>query len=80
MENIENLKLLYDIEISVSVILGKIERNLEFLLNLKEGEIIELKKHTEDYLEINLDNIPFGKGELVIVNNKFGVRLIDLVK
>lgn len=80
METLNNLKLLYDIDVNVSVVLGKLEKNLGFLLNLKEGEIVELNKNTEDYLEINLGNVPFGKGELVIVNDKFGVRLIDLVK
>lgn len=80
MEKADNLKLIYDIEVEISVILGKLSKNIEYLLNLKEGELLELNKNIEDYLEVYIQDIPFGKGELVIVNDKFGVRLIDLVK
>lgn len=80
MENLEKLKLLYDIEIELSAFIGKIEKNIEYVLNLKEGDLIETDKSIDDYLEIYIGDLIFGKGELVIVNDKFSVRLIDLVK
>lgn len=80
MEKLDNLQILHDIDVDVYVVLGKLTRSIDYLLNLKEGEVVELGKNTEDFLEIYLQDIPFGKGELVVVNDKFGVRLIDLVK
>ncbi|MCX7737866.1 MAG: FliM/FliN family flagellar motor C-terminal domain-containing protein [Hydrogenothermaceae bacterium] len=53
---------------------------MDYLLSLKEGDIIELNKNIEDYLEVYLEDKPFGKGELVIVNDKYSFRLIDLVR
>lgn len=80
MENLEKLKLLYDIEIELSAFVGKIEKNIEYVLNLKEGDLIETDKIIDDYLEIYICDLIFGKGELVIVNDKFSVRFIDMVK
>lgn len=80
MDSLDKLKLLYDIEVRLSLILGVVDKNIEYILNIKEGDVIELNKNIEDYLDINLEGEPFGKGELVIVNDRFSFRLIDLVK
>lgn len=80
MENLEKLKFLYDIEVELSAFIGKIDSNIEFILKLEEGDLIEIDKNIDDYLEIYVGNLIFGKGELVIVNDKFSVRLIDMVK
>lgn len=80
MENLEKLKFLYDIEVELSASIGKIDSNIEFILKLEEGDLIEIDKNIDDYLEIYVGNLIFGKGELVIVNDKFSVRLIDMVK
>lgn len=80
MENLEKLKFLYDIEVELSASIGKIDSNIEFILRLEEGDLIEIDKNIDDYLEIYVGNLIFGKGELVIVNDKFSVRLIDMVK
>ncbi|MEZ0323950.1 MAG: FliM/FliN family flagellar motor switch protein [Hydrogenothermaceae bacterium] len=80
MSTFEDLKFLYDVELDIIVSIGQIEKNFGYLLNLVEGDIIEINKNIEDYLDICIENIPFGKGELVVVNNRYSVRLIDLVK
>lgn len=80
MENLETLKLLYDIEVEVSVLIGKVVRSIDYVLNIKEGDVIEINKSIDDYLDIYIEDVAFGKGELVVVNDKFSVRLIDLVK
>ncbi|MEJ5173049.1 MAG: FliM/FliN family flagellar motor switch protein [Hydrogenothermaceae bacterium] len=80
MDIFENLKFLYDVELDITVSIGQVEKNFGYLINLEEGDIIELNKNVEDYLDIFVEDIPLGKGELVIVNDRYSVRLIDLVK
>lgn len=80
MDRFENIRFLYDVEVKMSVVLGQVYKNFEYLLGMEEGDIIELNKNIEDYLDVYLNDVKFGKGEMVIVNEKLSIRLIDLVK
>jgi len=53
-------------------------KNFIDILRLKEGDIIKLDKNLEDYIEIYLRGQLFAIGELVVVNEKYAVRVVDL--
>jgi len=80
MITIEDLKFLKDVEVEVRVELSTIVRNFEFLLNIKEGDIIPLEKSLEDFLIMHVGNIPFAIGEMTNINEKYGIRIVDLIK
>jgi Flagellar motor switch/type III secretory pathway protein len=76
----KKISLIKDINIPIVIELASLKKNFEFLLNLKEGDIIDLEKNIEDFVNIYFLNKKVGFGELVNVNEKYGVRLVDLIK
>lgn len=74
-----DLDFLSDISLYLNVEVGKTKKLFIEILKLKEGDIISLDKSTEDYLDIYLNGSPFAIGELVVVNEKYSVRLVDIV-
>ncbi len=78
-EKIEQLKFLEDVEVRITVSVGKTRKLFADILNMKEGDIIKLDKNVEDYLDIYINGKFFAIGEMMVVNEKFSVRVIDLV-
>ncbi|ACD67234.1 MAG TPA: flagellar motor switch protein FliN [Sulfurihydrogenibium sp.] len=76
----KKISLIKNINIPIVIELASLKKNFEFLLNLKEGDIIDLEKNIEDFVNIYFLNEKVGFGELVNVNEKYGVRLVDLIK
>ena len=68
-----------DIRLKVSLVLGSKELPLSKVLKLKEGDLITLDTKLEDYLEVRLNDEKFGIGELIVINDKVSLRLVDLV-
>lgn len=77
-EKYEAVKFLEDVELKVSVSVGSTQKFFGEILKMKEGDIIQLDKHTEDYLDIYVNGKLFAIGEMMIVNEKYSVRVIDL--
>ncbi len=77
-EKYEAVKFLEDVELKVSVSVGSTQKFFGEVLKMKEGDIIQLDKHTEDYLDIYINGKLFAIGEMMIVNEKYSVRVIDL--
>ncbi len=73
-----DLSFLQDISLQITGEVGRTKRNFIDILRLKEGDIIKLDKHVEDYVEIFLRGQLFAIGELVVVNDKYAVRIVDL--
>jgi len=67
-----------DIKLRVSLVLGTKELPLSKVLKLKEGDLITLDTKLEDYLEVRLNDEKFGIGELIVINDKISLRLVDL--
>ncbi len=67
-----------DVTLEVKVEVGKRSEPFSKVLKLKEGDVISLNKSLEDYFNIYLNGQLFAVGEMVIVNNKFGIRIVDL--
>ncbi|WP_245960259.1 FliM/FliN family flagellar motor switch protein [Hydrogenothermus marinus] len=81
MQKFKNLDLdfLSDISLKITVEIGRSRKMFLDILKLKEGDIIKLNKHLEDYIDIYINDTRFFIGELVVVNEKYSVRIIDLV-
>lgn len=74
-----SLDLILDIPLAVTVELGRSKMLINDLLQLGQGSIIELTKLVGDPLEVLVNNKLVARGEVVVVNEKFGVRLTDIV-
>ncbi len=68
-----------DIKLKISLVLGNKELPLSKVLKLKEGDLIVFDKKLEDYLDVKLNDQDFGIGEIIVINDKISLRLVDLV-
>ncbi|NIQ00943.1 MAG: flagellar motor switch protein FliN [Nitrospinaceae bacterium] len=75
----ENLDMILDIPLMVTVELGRSKLVINDLLQLGQGSVIELTKLVGEPLEVLVNNKLVARGEVVVVNDKFGVRLTDIV-
>lgn len=74
-----NLGLILDIPLKVTVELGRARMVVSELLNLGQGSVIELSKLAGEPMEVLVNNKLVARGEAVVVNEKFGVRLTDII-
>lgn len=77
--NERNLDLILDIPLRVTVELGRTKMVVNELLNLGQGSVVELSKLAGEPLEVLVNNKLVARGEAVVVNEKFGVRLTDII-
>ena len=75
----KSLDLILDIPLTVAVELGRSEMLINDLLQLGQGSVIELTKLVGEPLEVLVNQKLVARGEVVVVNEKFGVRLTDIV-
>jgi len=73
------LDFILDIPLELSVELGKAKLLVNDLLQLGQGSIIELNKLAGEPLEVYINRKLIARGEVVVVNEKFGVRLTDVI-
>ena len=78
-DKVGTLQFFYDVELIVSVELGRVECTLDKLIKLRKGSIIELNKLPEEPLDIRVNNKLLAQGEAVVVNDKFGIRVTQIV-
>ncbi len=74
-----NLDLILDIPLRVTVELGRTKMLVSELLNLGQGSVIELAKLAGEPMEVLVNDKLVARGEAVVVNEKFGVRLTDII-
>jgi len=75
----KDLDFILDIPLELSVELGRTRMLVNDLLQLGQGSIVELNKLAGEPLEILINHKLVARGEAVVVNEKFGVRLTDIV-
>lgn len=75
----KNLKLILDIPLKVSVELGRTKMPVSELLNLTQGSVIELNKLAGEPMEVYVNDKLIARGEAVVINEKFGIRLTDII-
>jgi flagellar motor switch protein FliN len=73
------LDFLYDVPLQVSVEVGRCKILLKDLLNMSEGYVIELEKLAGEPLDLFVNSRLIAHGEAVLVGDKFGIRLTDVV-
>jgi flagellar motor switch protein FliN/FliY len=78
-KSIKDLDFLLDIPLEISVELGRTRILVNDLLQLGQGSVIELTKLAGEPLEILINQKLIARGEAVVVNEKFGVRITDII-
>lgn len=79
-ENVElTLEALYDVPVQVSVVLGSTTMPLSSILKLGKGAVIELERSVGEPIDVYVNNKKVAKGEIVIVDEKIGVTLTEVV-
>ncbi|WP_164968413.1 flagellar motor switch phosphatase FliY [Clostridium tetani] len=74
-----NIDLIMDVPLDISVVLGRTKLNIKEILNLGTGSLIELDKLAEEPVEILVNGKPVAFGEVVVIDENFGVRITDIV-
>ncbi len=74
-----NLNMLLDIPLKVTVELGRTKRQVKDILELSQGSIIELDKLAGEPVDILVNNKLIAKGEVVVIDENFGVRVTDII-
>ncbi len=73
------LELLYDLELPLSVELARKEMQIREILNLGEGSIVEFDKLAGEPVDILVNDKKIAEGEVVVIEDRFGVRITGLV-
>jgi flagellar motor switch protein FliN/FliY len=79
IKSMKDLDFLLDIPLEISVELGRTKMLINDLLQLGQGSVIELTKLAGEPLEILINQKLIARGEAVVVNEKFGVRITDII-
>ncbi|CAM5788226.1 MULTISPECIES: flagellar motor switch phosphatase FliY [Brevibacillus] len=75
----QNLNLLLDIPLQVTVELGRTKKLIKDILDLSAGSIIQLDKLAGEHVDILVNNKLIAKGEVVVIDENFGVRVTDII-
>ncbi len=78
-ENSANLETILDIPVSLSVRIGETRISIKNLLQLNQGSVVELERLAGEPLDVLVNNTLVAHGEVVVVNEKYGIRLTDIV-
>ena len=74
-----NLDVILDIPVSISMEVGSTEINIRNLLQLNQGSVIELDRLAGEPLDVLVNGTLIAHGQVVVVNEKFGIRLTDVI-
>jgi len=74
-----NLNMLMDVGLLLTVELGRSQMSIRQVLDLQKGSVIELDRVAGDSVDIFINDRLIGRGDVVVVDDKFGVRITELV-
>ncbi len=74
-----NLDVILDVSVTLSMELGRARVPIRNLLQLNQGSVVELERMAGEPLDVYVNNTLIAHGEVVVVNDRFGVRLTDVV-
>ena len=77
--SMENMRVLENIDVSLTVEVGSADIKIRDLLRLNEGSVIELDRLAGDPLDILANGTMIAKGEVVMVGERFGIRFSEIV-
>ena len=78
-ETARNLDMVMDIPIQLTVELGHTKMPIRTLLQLAQGSVVELNELAGEPLDVFVNGCLVAQGEVVVVNEKFGIRLTDII-
>ncbi|SKA21762.1 flagellar motor switch protein FliN/FliY [Lysobacter spongiicola DSM 21749] len=74
-----NLDVILDVSVSLSLEVGRTRIPIRNLLQLNQGSVVELERGAGEPLDVFVNGTLIAQGEVVVVNDRFGVRLTDVV-
>lgn len=78
-EAAKNLELVMDIPVQLTVELGRTKMPIRNLLQLAQGSVVELNELAGEPLDVFINGYLVAQGEVVVVNEKFGIRFTDII-
>lgn len=74
-----NLELILDVPVTISMEIGRTKISIRNLLKLNQGSVIELDRMAGESMDVMVNGTLVAHGEVVVVNEKFGIRLTDII-
>ncbi len=78
MESSNNIERLLDVEMNVTVRFGKTEMPLKDVVHFGVGSMLELNRTVDEPVELLVNNFPFARGEVVVIDGYYGVRVTEI--
>ena len=75
----QDIQMVLDIPVTLSVELGRVKVPIKYILQLAQGSIVELDALAGEPMDVLVNGYLIAQGEVVVVNDKFGIRLTDIV-
>ena len=75
----DNLDLILDVPLNLSVVLGRSQKKIRDILSLNVGSVVELDNLTDEPLDILLNGKLIAQGEVVVINENFGIRITNIL-
>ena len=73
-----NLRMLADIPVRMSVEVGSTQLRLSAVMGLAEGSVVELDRQADELLDIMVNGTLVARGEIVTVNGRYGIRVVEI--
>ncbi len=74
-----NLDAILDVPVTISMEIGRTKINIRNLLQLNQGSVVELDRLAGEPMDVLVNGTLIAQGEVVVVNEKFGLRLTDII-
>jgi len=74
-----NLDIILDVPVTISMEIGRTRINIRNLLQLTQGSVVELDRFAGEPMDVLVNGTLIAHGEVVVVNDKFGIRLTDVI-
>jgi flagellar motor switch protein FliN/FliY len=74
-----NLDVILDVPVTLSMEIGRTQINIRSLLQLNQGSVVELDRFAGEPLDVLVNGTLVAHGEVVVINEKFGIRLTDVI-
>ena len=78
-DDTRNLDVVLDIPVQLSIEVGRTRLNICDLLQLNQGSVVELDRTVDEPMDVLVNGTLVARGEVVVIDDKFGVRLTDVV-
>lgn len=76
LDKIDNLS---DIKLPVRVEFARSKKTIEEIMEIYEGDVVKLNRFAGEHVDVYVDEKPFAKGEITVVDDKFGIRIVEIL-